>query len=94
MGHVVVMPKLGLTMTEGLLAAWLVETGQVVERDEPLLEVETDKITSVVGAPVAGTLLRRVDAGQDVPVGAPIAVIGAGGEDASAVELFDGDEAS
>jgi pyruvate dehydrogenase E2 component (dihydrolipoamide acetyltransferase) len=88
------MPKLGLTMTEGLLAAWLIETGRAVERDEPLLEVETDKITSVVGAPVAGTLLRRIEAGRDVPVGAPIAVIGPQGEDASGVELFDGDAPS
>ena len=93
MGYVVVMPKLGLTMTEGFLAGWLVEVGHAVAEGDPLLEVETDKITTVVGAPAAGTLLRRVDAGLDVPVGAPIAVIGSAGEDAGATVLFDPDAA-
>lgn len=93
MAHVVVMPKLGLTMKEGLVAGWLVEVGQAVALDQPLLEVETDKISNEVASPAAGILLRRIDPEVEVPVGEPIAVIGAASEDVSGIALFrSGDE--
>jgi 2-oxoglutarate dehydrogenase E2 component (dihydrolipoamide succinyltransferase) len=86
--HVVVMPKLGLTMKAGLVARWLVAVGERVELDAPLLEVETDKITTEVVSPAAGTLPRAVDPDVEVPVGAPIAILGARAEDVSAIALF------
>lgn len=81
MAVVLVMPKLGLTMTEGTIARWLVEVGGAVEQGQPICEVETDKITTEVEAPGSGTLLRRIEADALVPVGAGIAVLGAPGED-------------
>jgi pyruvate dehydrogenase E2 component (dihydrolipoamide acetyltransferase) len=86
---VVVMPKLGLTMKVGVLRRWLVELGQRVEIDAPLLEVETDKIETEAGSPAAGVLLRRIEPEVEVPVGEPIGVIGEPGEDVSGVALFD-----
>jgi pyruvate/2-oxoglutarate dehydrogenase complex dihydrolipoamide acyltransferase (E2) component len=88
MAHVVVMPKLGLTMRMGLVARWLVEVGEHVVEEAPLLEVETDKITTEVGAPAAGVLIRRVDQDVEVPVGEPIAILGDPGEDVSSIALF------
>jgi pyruvate dehydrogenase E2 component (dihydrolipoamide acetyltransferase) len=88
LAYVVVMPKLGLTMKAGLVARWLVAVGDRVELDAPLLEVETDKITSEVPSPSAGTLLRAVDPDVEVPVGAPIAILGELAEDVSAIALF------
>ena len=81
MAVVLVMPKLGLTMTEGTVARWLVEVGEEVREGQPICEVETDKITTEVEAPRSGTLVRRVEADASVPVGAGIAVIGEAGED-------------
>jgi pyruvate/2-oxoglutarate dehydrogenase complex dihydrolipoamide acyltransferase (E2) component len=81
MAVVLVMPKLGLTMTEGTIARWLVEVGGRIEQGRPICEVETDKITTEVEAPGSGTLLRRVEAETLVPVGDGIAVIGEPDED-------------
>jgi pyruvate dehydrogenase E2 component (dihydrolipoamide acetyltransferase) len=86
--HVVVMPKLGLTMKTGLVARWLVGVGEPVDLEAPLLEVETDKITSEVASPAAGTLLATVEPDVEVPVGEPIAIVGDPGEDVSSIELF------
>lgn len=88
MAKVVVMPKLGLTMKEGVLKRWLVDLGERVELDAPLLEVETDKIETEAGSPAAGVLLRRVEPEVEVPVGEPIGVIGEPGEDVSGIALF------
>jgi len=82
------MPKLGLTMDEGVLAGWVVGLGEVVEVGQELCEVETEKLTTVVESPFVGRLLRRVEPGVTVPVGEPIAVIGEEGEDASSYVLF------
>lgn len=72
-----VMPKWGLSMSEGRFIAWLVEEGAVVALGDGLAEVETDKIDGIVEATSAGTLLRRLaQPGETIPVGAPIAVIG------------------
>ena len=89
MAYVVVMPKLGLTMKSGLVARWLVAIGDRVEREAPLLEVETDKITSEVASPAGGTVLRAVDPDVEVPVGEPIAIVGEPAEDVSALALFE-----
>jgi len=70
----IVMPKLGLTMTEGLVAEWRVGVGDTVAKGEVLFVVETDKIANEVEAPGPGTVEAiLVDAGATVPVGAPVA---------------------
>ena len=72
----VILPKLGLTMDEGTLVAWLKKEGDRVEAGEVLFEVETDKATMEVEAPVAGYVRRLlVDVGQAVPVTQVIALI-------------------
>jgi len=74
--HAVTMPKWGIEMTEGTLTCWTAREGQVVEKGDPILEVETDKIVNTVEAPAAG-ILRKItaEAGEIRPVGALIAVL-------------------
>jgi 2-oxoglutarate dehydrogenase E2 component (dihydrolipoamide succinyltransferase) len=72
------MPKLADTLVEGTLGEWLKQVGEAVAPGEPLARVETDKVTTELSAPVAGTVLALlVEAGQTVPVETPIARIGA-----------------
>jgi pyruvate dehydrogenase E2 component (dihydrolipoamide acetyltransferase) len=69
-----VMPKLGLTMTEGLLAAWKVAPRQKVRQGDTLFVVETEKIANEVDAPADGVIDEiLVPAGEVVPVGAVLA---------------------
>ncbi len=76
-----VMPKWGLSMQEGVITTWLKREGDSVEKGEPLLEVETEKITNVVEAPASGILARILyPAGSVVPVTRVIALIAALGE--------------
>src|SRR6516165_9245240 len=68
-----VMPKLGLTMTEGTIARWDVAPGKSFAQGDIILVVETDKIAYDVEAPAPGVLQEvLVAAGSAVPVGAPI----------------------
>lgn len=72
--NVILMPKLGLTMTEGMLAEWAVNPGQSVEAGELMFVVETDKVATEIAAPSAGTLIEiLVQQGQTVAVGTPVA---------------------
>jgi pyruvate dehydrogenase complex dihydrolipoamide acetyltransferase long form len=78
----VVMPKLGLNMSEGLLVEWLKKEGDQVKRGEALFIVETDKVTTESPAQVDGVLSKiLVEAGQIVPVRAVVAVLTAAGEE-------------
>ena len=71
----IVMPKLGLTMSEGLLAEWQVAPGDEVSAGQILFVVETDKIANEVQAPAAGRILEvLVAAGETVAVGRPVAL--------------------
>jgi pyruvate dehydrogenase E2 component (dihydrolipoyllysine-residue acetyltransferase) len=73
----VTMPKLGETVTEGVVSQWLKQVGDTVAFDDPLFEVSTDKVDSEVPSPYDGVLLEiLVNAGDTVPVGTPIARIG------------------
>ncbi len=75
----VVVPQLGESVTEGILARWLKQPGEKVERDEPIAELETDKVAVEVPAPEAGVLEETLVAeGETVKVGAVIARIGEG----------------
>ena len=74
----VTLPQLGETVTEGTITRWFKNVGDVVQADEPLFEVSTDKVDTEVPSPIAGTLTEiRVPAGDTVPVGTVIAVVGA-----------------
>lgn len=71
------VPTLGESLTEGTVANWLKSVGDTVAVDEPILELETDKVTMEVNAPVAGTLTEIIaEAGTEVEVGATLGVIG------------------
>src|SRR5262245_19300332 len=75
----IVVPALGESVTEATVAKWMKSVGDAIKVDEPLLELETDKVTLEVFAPAAGTLSEiRVDAGGTVEVGAVLGVIGDG----------------
>ena len=52
----VIMPQMGESITEGTLTKWLKQPGDVVERDEPLFEISTDKVDTEIPAPAAGVL--------------------------------------
>ncbi len=81
MAFEVVMPKWGLSMQEGLIAQWLKQEGDRVEKDEPLAEVETEKMVSMVEAPASGILARILQpAGSHVPISQVIALITEPGE--------------
>ena len=71
------LPDLGEGVREGEIARWLVEVGQEVAEDDPLVEIQTDKTTVEIPSPAAGTVARiLVDAGELVPVGTPLVLIG------------------
>lgn len=86
MAEFIIMPKQGLQMTEGTIMEWLVDEGQEVVADEPLFEMETDKLTITIDASQSGTLLKILhDVGDEVPITQPIAIIGEKGEDYSSL---------
>ncbi|GAB4541620.1 MAG: dihydrolipoamide acetyltransferase [Anaerolineae bacterium] len=64
----VVMPKLGLTMTEGVLSRWLVADGAEVKKGQPIFEVETDKVVNEAQADADGILRIVAEASSVVPV--------------------------
>lgn len=70
------MPMLGESVTEGVVERWLKGEGEAIRRDEPLVEISTDKVTAEIPSPTAGTLAKiLVQPGQTVPVNSPIATI-------------------
>ncbi|MBX2821482.1 MAG: 2-oxoglutarate dehydrogenase, E2 component, dihydrolipoamide succinyltransferase [Rhodothermaceae bacterium] len=76
---VVVMPKMGESITEGTVIAWHKKVGESIALDETLLEIGTDKVDTEVPSPAAGVLLEiLVPEGDTVDVGVEIAVIGQG----------------
>ncbi len=77
----VVMPQMGESITEGTVSKWLKAVGDAVEKDEPLLEISTDKVDAEVPAPSAGVLLEiRANEGETVEVNSVVGVLGAAGE--------------
>ena len=68
------MPQLGESVTEGTVDRWLKQEGDMVRRDEPIVEVVTDKVNAEIPSPFEGRLVRiEVQAGQTVPIGAALA---------------------
>ena len=76
----VTMPKLGESVTEGTIGAWLKAVGDDVAFDDPLFDVSTDKVDSEIPSPYDGKMLAiLVEAGETVPVGTVLARIGTAG---------------
>jgi pyruvate dehydrogenase E2 component (dihydrolipoamide acetyltransferase) len=78
----VIMPALGMAQETGKLLRWIKSEGDTVTKGEPLMEIETDKVTVEIEAPADGTLAGiSAGEGEDVPVGRAIAYVLAQGED-------------
>jgi pyruvate dehydrogenase E2 component (dihydrolipoamide acetyltransferase) len=78
----IIMPALGVAQETGRIVEWLAVEGDTITEGEPLLEIETDKVTVSIDAPASGILSAiRADVGDEVPVGRVIAYIVAPGEE-------------
>jgi len=74
----VVMPQMGESVTEGTIVRWMKKVGDTIDRDEPLLEITTDKVDAEIPSPAAGVVVEiRVQEGETVAVNHVVAVIGA-----------------
>lgn len=92
MADYIVMPKLGFDMREGVLNTWLKEVGEEVQKGDVVAEIESDKATLELESQVSGVLLKYLaEAGDVVPVGANVAIVGEEGEDVSGL-TGDGEE--
>ena len=75
----VVMPQMGVSVSEGTITKWLKQEGEEIQADEPLLEISTDKVDTEVPSPGSGTVQQiLVQEGETVDVGTKLAVIGSG----------------
>lgn len=85
MTYEVRIPEIGESVTEALIIRWIKQPGEAIGRDDPIVELETDKVTVEMPSPVAGVLSEIVCAeGETVPIGAVIARIEEGAVAASA----------
>lgn len=82
MATAIKMPKMGMSMSEGVLARWLKADGDPINKGEPVVEIESDKITNVVEAQTSGTLHRIGTEDETYTVGAVLGYILAEGEEA------------
>ena len=80
------IPAMGESISSGILAAWHVKDGDYVEKDQPLYELETDKITSEATAEVAGVISIKVEADEEVDIGQLVATIDETAKGASSAE--------
>jgi pyruvate dehydrogenase E2 component (dihydrolipoamide acetyltransferase) len=83
----VVMPQMGVSVSEGTITKWLKQEGEPIEADEPLLEISTDKVDTEVPSPGSGVVQQiLVQEGETVEVGAKLAVIAPEGAAAPTAE--------
>ena len=83
----VVMPQMGVSVSEGTITKWLKQVGEAIESDESLLEISTDKVDTEVPSPAEGNVQQiLVQEGETVDVGTRLAVIGPAGAEAPAPE--------
>ncbi len=76
----VVMPQMGVSVSEGTITKWLRQVGETIGRDEPLLEISTDKVDTEVPSPAEGVVAQiLVPEGETVEVGTVIAIIAPAG---------------
>ncbi|AXC13574.1 Dihydrolipoamide acyltransferase component of branched-chain alpha-keto acid dehydrogenase complex [Acidisarcina polymorpha] len=79
----VIMPQMGESIFEGTITKWLKKTGDVVQRDEPLFEISTDKVDAEIPSPAAGTLTEiKVGEGTTVQINTVVAVLSEDGSGA------------
>ncbi|MGD0736290.1 MAG: 2-oxoglutarate dehydrogenase, E2 component, dihydrolipoamide succinyltransferase [Terracidiphilus sp.] len=79
-GTEVVMPQMGESIFEGTITKWLKKTGDLVQKDEPLFEISTDKVDAEIPSPSTGVLLEiKALEGETVAINTVVAVIGAPG---------------
>lgn len=82
------MPSLGHTMEKGKIIEWLKQEGEPVVKGEPLVVIETDKVITEVNSPADGVVLKiAVEAEEERPIGALIALLGTPGEQVSEAEI-------
>jgi pyruvate/2-oxoglutarate dehydrogenase complex dihydrolipoamide acyltransferase (E2) component len=67
------LPKIGMEMTEAVLARWLADEGDVVVKGQPLYEIETDKVSDEIASPGGGRLRRIAEEGETYQVGDAVA---------------------
>jgi len=83
----VVMPQMGVSVSEGTITKWLKQTGDTITADEPLLEISTDKVDTEVPSPATGVIQKIItQEGETVEVGTVIALIGPEGAEVEAAE--------
>ncbi len=81
----VVMPQMGVSVSEGTITKWLKQEGEQIEADEPLLEISTDKVDTEVPSPASGTVTQiLVQEGETVAVGTKLGQIGGAAAEAPA----------
>jgi pyruvate/2-oxoglutarate dehydrogenase complex dihydrolipoamide acyltransferase (E2) component len=71
----VLLPQWGMGMSEGTITSWLKGVGDTVAEDEPLAEVEAEKVEETLESPAAGTIVEIKVPGETVEVRTPVAVI-------------------
>jgi 2-oxoglutarate dehydrogenase E2 component (dihydrolipoamide succinyltransferase) len=77
----VVMPQMGVSVSEGTISTWMKAEGETIERDETLLEISTDKVDTEVPSPAAGVVVKIIaQEGETVDVGALLAQIDTSGD--------------
>ena len=77
----VVMPEMGESVSEGTVTRWLVAVGDAVDKDQPIVEISTDKVDAEIPSPAAGTVQEiRAEEGAVVQVDAVLAVIATDGK--------------
>ena len=79
MSNQILVPSLGESVTEATVSKWLKQVGEKVDSDEPLVELETDKVNVEVPSPLAGTLSSiKVKEGDTVEVGTLLGIVNEG----------------
>ncbi len=87
MSQIVTMPQLGETVTEGTILRWLVQIGDEVKEDDPILEISTDKVDTEVPSPFTGQVTSLlVEEGETVEVGASLLELDGDSSSSSASE--------
>jgi pyruvate dehydrogenase E2 component (dihydrolipoamide acetyltransferase) len=90
----VVMPQMGVSVSEGTITRWLKQEGEYIEADEPLLEISTDKVDTEVPSPASGTVTQiLVQEGETVAVGTKLGQIGGEGAASAPAPAADKPEA-
>ena len=90
----VVMPQMGESIAEGTIVRWIKKVGEMVDRDEPLFEISTDKVDAEIPSPAAGRLSEiKVKEGETVPVNSVVAIIGGASEAVSSSEAVSRNDA-